>query len=138
MEAKKKNPGDDAALSMQEALVIMSSEDYEGLRDEQRVWARLQRPLCMAGVVMVWTAVVVAMMIMVDVVFAVSGDAFPFCEPRRLPSYHLVVAGARRVYTEEEAVDAFWLLVFLPSSIIFVFSAIYLFAGAPSSPFHLE
>ena len=58
---------------------FMSSEDYEGLREEERVWTRLQRPLCMVGVTAVWTAVVVAMMIMVDLVFAVSGDDFPFC-----------------------------------------------------------
>lgn len=90
----------------------MSSEDYEELRDEERVWARLQRSLCMAVVVVVWTAVVVAMMIMVDVVFAVSGDAFPFCQTRRLPSYHLGVGGRHRVYSEEEAVDAFWLVGF--------------------------
>lgn len=121
--------GDDASLRQ----AFMSSEDYEGVRAEQRVWAKLQRPLCMAGVVIVWTAVVIAMMIMVDVVFAVSGDAFPFCQPRRLPSYNLVGEAAARVYSEEEAVDAFWLVVFLPSSVVFVFSAIYLFAGTPNS-----
>lgn len=129
------DPGDDAASSLQESMIIMSSEDYEELRDEERVWARLQRPLGMAVVVVVWTAVVVSMMIMVDVVFAVSGDAFPFCQTRRLPSYHLGVGARHRVYSEEEAVDTFWLVVFLPSSIVFVFSAIYLFAGAPSLPF---
>lgn len=110
---------------------FMSIEDYEGLREEERVWARLQRPLCMVGVTVVWTTVVVAMMIMVDVVFAVSGDDFPFCQKRRLPSYGVAGRGdiPSYVYTEEEAVDAFWLVVFLPSSVVFVFSSVYLFAG---------
>jgi hypothetical protein len=111
---------------------FMAREDYEGLREEERVWARLQKPLGMVGVTVVWTAVVAAMMVMVDVVFAVSGDDFPFCQKRRLPFYD--APGHRAglpsyLYTEEEAVDAFWLVVFLPSSIVFVFSTIYLFAG---------
>lgn len=105
----------------------MSREDYEGLRAMELAWARLQKPLCMVGVLVVWTAVVVALMLMVDVVFAVSGDEFPFCQQRRLPSYNLVASNAGNI--EEDAVDAFWLVVFLPSSVVFVFSAIYLFAG---------
>lgn len=111
---------------------FMAREDYEGLREEERVWARLQKPLGMVAVTVVWTGVVAAMMVMVDVVFAVSGDDFPFCQKRHLPSYD--APGHRAglpsyLYTEEEAVDAFWLVVFLPSSIVFVFSTIYLFAG---------
>lgn len=127
---------------------FMSREDYEELREEEKVWRRLQKPLCMAGITVVWTVVVVAMMVMVDVVFAVSGGAYPFCQKRRLPSYDMAGSSDHRrgdlpsyVYTEEEAVDAFWLVAFLPSSFVFVFSTIYLFAGASSStpsPIHLE
>ena len=134
MTKSRVEEGEIGAMAVADALrqAFMSPEDYEGLRFEERVWARLQKPLCMVSVTAVWTAVVVSMMIMVDVVFAVSGDDFPFCQKRRLPAYG--VAGRADlppyVYTEEEAVDAFWLVVFLPSSVVFVFSTIYLFAGA--------
>lgn len=119
---------------------FMSREDYDGLREEEKVYTRLQKPLCVVGFTMVWAVVVVCMMVMVDVVFAVSGQAYPFCQKRRLPSYDMADALPARgdlpsyAYTEEEAVDAFWLVAFLPTFFVFVFSTIYLFAGAPSSP----
>lgn len=106
---------------------FMSREDYAGLREEERVWAKLQKPLCMAGVTAVWTVVVISMFVMVDVVFSVSGgQSYPFCQKRLIVVDDLP---SSLKYTEEEAVDAFWLVAFLPSSFIFVFSIIYLFAG---------
>jgi hypothetical protein len=105
---------------------FMSREDYAGLREEERVWAKLQKPLCMAVVTAVWTVVVISMFVMVDVVFAVSDQSYPFCQKRPTPVDDLP---SSLKYTEEEAVDAFWLVAFLPSSFIFVFSIIYLFAG---------
>lgn len=111
---------------------FMSKEDYAELREEERVWSRLQKPLCMMAITVVWTVVVVSMMVMVDVVFAVSGQSYPFCQKRRLPADGMAARSEdlpKFVYTEEEAVDAFWLVAFLPSSFVFVFATIYFLAG---------
>lgn len=123
----------------------MSKEDYDGLREETKVWRKLQRPLCMIGVAVVWAAVVVALAIMLDIVFAVSAADYPFCQKRRLEHTALGVGGdggrdgrdgqdgtPSYAYTEEQAVQYFWLVVFLPSSIIFAIAVIYLFAGGCS------
>lgn len=123
---------------------FMSREDYDELREEEKVWRKLQKPLCMVAFTVVWTAVVIAMMIMVYVVFEVSDQKYPFCQKRRLPSYNLAGDASDRgdlpsyVYTEEEAVDAFWMVAFLPTSVVYVFSIIYLFAGEHSWPLNLE
>lgn len=115
---------------------FMSKEDYAELREEERAWSKLQKPLCMIAITVVWTVVVVSMMVMVDVVFAVSGQSYPFCQKRRLPADGMARSEElpKFVYTEEEAVDAFWLVVFLPSSFVFVFATIYFLAGASFGP----
>ncbi|KAH9540846.1 hypothetical protein CY35_14G026400 [Sphagnum magellanicum] len=89
----------------------------------------------MVGVTLVWIAVVVAIVISVDIVFAVTGSDYPFCLKRRLE--HMRVGGdserdpgiASYAFTEEEAVQYYWAAVFLPTSVVFTITVIYLFAG---------
>ena len=119
---------------------FMSAEDYNGLREEEKAWRKLQRPLCMAAITVVWTIVVVASMVMVDIVFGVSGQDYPFCQKRRLTSFGMMAAAPASLvkddddtpsyaYTEDQVVQFFWFAVFLPSSAVFAFSTLYLLAG---------
>jgi hypothetical protein len=114
---------------------FMSKEEYQGLREEERVWREVKKQLCMVGVTLVWIAMVVAIAISVDIVFAVTGSDYPFCLKRRLE--HMKVGGdserdpgiASYAFTEEEAVQYYWAAVFLPTSVVFTITVIYLFAG---------
>ncbi|BBN11321.1 hypothetical protein MPTK1_5g10900 [Marchantia polymorpha subsp. ruderalis] len=115
---------------------FMSKDDYELLREEERAWRRLARPCLMTVVVIIWTCVVIASAIMIDVVFAVTDQEWPFCQKKRLESLQIdpdpVMNGDSRasyLLTEEEAAQYFWIVVFLPTSIVFGVAVVYLFAG---------
>lgn len=120
---------------------FMPKREYDSLREEQKAWGRLQRPivLLLAGVVCV--AVVVAVSVSLAIVFPGESSRRQFCQDRRFQALKLVnasvddAAAAGESYrgafylTDEEAADYYWMVVFVPSAIVFAVSAAYLLSG---------
>ncbi|XP_058114138.1 uncharacterized protein LOC131257004 isoform X1 [Magnolia sinica] len=117
---------------------FMPKHEYESLREEEKAWGRLQRPLLMFFVTVVWFAVIVSAFASLKIVFPADDGSRSFChtgdrriqaalpmnatrDPDRFPGAFYL--------TEEEAADYYWMVVFVPSAIVFFASVVYLFAG---------
>lgn len=115
---------------------FMPKHEYESLRDEEKAWGRLQRPLVVIFVAALCLAAVAATVISLNIVFPAEDGKRPFCRDLQLQPL-TVSAGGRDpdifpgafYLTEQEAADYFWMVVFIPSSIVFLVSIVYLFAG---------
>lgn len=103
---------------------FMPKDEYESLREEEKVWGRLQRPLVMMFVTVIWVGIVVSAVLALVVVFPGKGER-SFCQKRRIQA----LPSAAYLLTEEEAVQYFWFGLFLPTNILIVVSIIYLLAG---------
>lgn len=103
---------------------FMPKDEYESLREEEKAWGRLQRPLVMMCVTVIWVGIVVSVVLALVVVFPGKGER-PFCQKRRIQA----LPSAAYLLTEEEAVQYFWFGLFLPTNIFFGVSIIYLLAG---------
>lgn len=103
---------------------FMPQDEYESLREEEKVWGRLQRPLVMMFVTVIWVGIVVSAVLALVVVFPGKGER-PFCQKRRIQA----LPSAAYLLTEEEAVQYFWFGLFLPTNILIGVSIIYLLAG---------
>ncbi|CAM9003893.1 unnamed protein product [Rhodiola kirilowii] len=114
---------------------FMPKHEYESLRDEDRVWLKLQRPVLSCFLALIVTAIVVSVYICLSIVFPVDVERRPFCGGLRLQPLPVgATADPDRfrgvfVLTDKETVDYFWVVVFLPSVMLFSVSAIYLVAG---------
>lgn len=134
------NPKDRTPKLAVDALrqVFMSKEDYECLRVKRTLCERIQRPLAMVSLCLLWGSVLISMAVMLDIVFAITGQDYPFCQKKRLEQLAVKVdtqsfkngkSKASLSFTEEEAAQYFWAVVFLPTWIVFSVAVIYLFAG---------
>lgn len=115
---------------------FMPKREYENLRDEDKAWLRLQRPMLMLAVSIVLIAVVVSTFVSLKIVFPTDGLRRPFCGDRRLQPLSINMTGrdldlypGAFYLTDQETVDYYWMVVFIPSALIFFFSVIYLLAG---------
>lgn len=119
---------------------FMPKREYESLREEQKAWGRLQRPIVLSIAAILCIAVVVAVSASLAIVFPGDSSRRPFCRDRRIQALRLGnvtvdVAAAADSYhgafylTDEEAADYYWMVVFLPSAIVFLVSSAYLFSG---------
>ncbi|XVF35472.1 hypothetical protein REPUB_Repub18cG0148800 [Reevesia pubescens] len=118
---------------------FMPKHEYESLREEDKAWMRLQRPILLGSLVIICLAIFVCTIISLKIVF--PGDVLkrPFCDDRRLQPLPLNVKGGGRgdsdllpgafYLTDQETVDYYWMVVFIPSTILFLASAAYLVAG---------
>lgn len=109
---------------------FMPKDEYQNLREEDKVWSRLQRPLLMTLVTVIWAAIIVAAIITLQVVFPSRGGERPFCENRKteIRISSIKVGGAFSL-TDEEAANYFWTAVFLPTAVVVGVSILYLLAG---------
>ncbi|XP_043705656.1 uncharacterized protein LOC122655531 [Telopea speciosissima] len=114
---------------------FMPKHEYESLREEEKAWGRLQRPVVMVTMTILWLAVLISGFISLKIVFPGYKGKRPFCRDRRLqpPSINMtrdsdLYMGAF-YFTEQEAADYYWMVVFIPSVILFIASVVYLVAG---------
>ncbi|XP_059640896.1 uncharacterized protein LOC132283039 isoform X2 [Cornus florida] len=116
---------------------FMPKHEYESLREEDRAWSRLQRPLLMGGVALITAAIIISTFISLNIVFLGENGRRPFCSNRRLQLLPInasssgdpdIFPGAFYL-TDQETVDFFWMVVFIPSTVLFFASAVYLIAG---------
>ncbi|KAF9617990.1 hypothetical protein IFM89_039305 [Coptis chinensis] len=114
---------------------FMPKHEYETLREEEKAWNRLQRPIITSIMIVLWVIVLISVVITLNIVFPNHQGKRPFCNDDASLLHPLTTTvdsdsfpGAFYL-TEKEAADFFWMVVFLPSSIIFFASLIYLIAG---------
>ncbi|RRT33260.1 hypothetical protein B296_00057014, partial [Ensete ventricosum] len=116
----------------------MPKREYERLREEERAWGRLQRPLVTSAAAAVGFAVLVAVIVNLSIVFPREASQRPFCRDWKvLQALQLNVSQESELHryrgafylTDQEAVDYYWMVVFVPSAVVFVISVAYLVAG---------
>lgn len=115
---------------------FMPKREYESLREEQKAWGKLQRPVTISSVAIIWLAIIVSTVISLKIVFPGSDGKRPFCVRKiqsieigmKGGSYSDLIPGAFYL-TDQEIADYYWMVVFIPSFIVFVLSGVYLIAG---------
>ncbi|XP_050265518.1 uncharacterized protein LOC126709350 [Quercus robur] len=116
---------------------FMPKHEYQSLRDEEKAWGKLQRPLVVTLMALVSVTVIVSTVISLNIVFPGSNGKRPFCSDERLQPLPLNAKGRGYIehfpgaffLTDQETVDYYWMVVFLPSIFIFFVSLAYLVAG---------
>jgi len=116
---------------------FMPKREYESLREEEKAWGKLQRPATVASVVAIGLAIFVSTVISLKIVFPGSDGKRVLCVDRRLQSIQIGMKGDSDsdrfpggfYLTDQEIADYYWMVVFIPSTIIFALSVVYLVAG---------
>ncbi|KAI6680045.1 hypothetical protein NL676_033926 [Syzygium grande] len=116
---------------------FMPKREYESLRDEDKAWLKLQRPALLLLISAVCGLILACTIVSLNIVFpGDDGVRRPFCGVRRVLPLSVGDKGGDAesfpgafYLTDAETVDYFWLVVFVPSAIIFAASAVYLGAG---------
>mgnify|MGYP007109629442 CR=1 FL=1 len=108
--------------------VFMTREEYKEVREEDRAWRYLRRPLCLLATFLLFVVIIVSSSVSLSIVFPRKSQAF--CSKHPIPPSGILDDSMHSYYfTEYEATQYFWLVVFLPTTALFLVSAIYLFAG---------
>ncbi|KAL6980114.1 hypothetical protein U1Q18_021765 [Sarracenia purpurea var. burkii] len=119
---------------------FMPKHEYEFLREEDRAWLRLQRPLSIFVLAFFSLAIVISTWISLSIVFPGEGGKRSFCSDLRLQPLSINVSAAaggdsgdlfpRAFYlTDQETVDYYWMVLFVPTTLLFFVSVVYLVAG---------
>ncbi|XP_010254079.1 PREDICTED: uncharacterized protein LOC104595166 isoform X2 [Nelumbo nucifera] len=114
---------------------FMPKYEYDSLREEEKAWSRLQRPIITVSLTVLCLAVLVSVFISLNIVFPADEGKRPFCRDRRLQPLSVNFSADSDLFprafylTEQEAADYYWMVVFMPSAIIFFVSVVYLLAG---------
>ncbi|XP_039126196.1 uncharacterized protein LOC120262186 [Dioscorea cayenensis subsp. rotundata] len=116
---------------------FMPKREYDSLRDEDKAWVRLQRPMVAALTGAIAFSSVIAVSVSLSIVFPRDVNRRPFCKHRRIQALPVNATQEPDLYgyhgafylTDEEAADYYWMVVFVPSAIVFLASALYLLAG---------
>ncbi|XP_031473627.1 uncharacterized protein LOC116246078 [Nymphaea colorata] len=117
---------------------FMPRHEYDNLREEEKAWGRIQRPLVTGTVALLWFAVLLSASLSLNIVFPADGGDRPLCDDRRIQPLPVVPENRSEgvellphayYLTDEEAAQYYWVVVFIPSAILFLCSVIYLLAG---------
>uniref|UniRef100_A0A6M2F5T5 Transmembrane protein n=1 Tax=Populus davidiana TaxID=266767 RepID=A0A6M2F5T5_9ROSI len=114
---------------------FMPKHEYESLREEDRAWVKLQRPLWISTVGTICLVIFVSTTVSLKIVFPGDNGKRPFCNGIRLQPLPIKIGGDSDLFpgafylTDQETVDYYWMVVFVPSMIVFLASLAYLVAG---------
>lgn len=122
---------------------FMQKHEYESLRDEDRAWTKLQRPILISIFAFITFAIFISTIISLKIMFPVDPGRRLFCKDLRMQPLSInfssiatanVGIGEERArgafyLTDQETVDYYWMVVFVPSAMVFALSAVYLVAG---------
>ncbi|KAF8048431.1 hypothetical protein N665_2518s0008 [Sinapis alba] len=115
---------------------FMPKQEYESLREEDRAWIKLQRPLLTSIVAFLCFVIFTCTIVSLRIVFPSNVLRRPFCSDVKVQP--LPVYGKARgsdlfpgafYLTDQETVDFYWMVVFVPSVMVFLVSSVYLVAG---------
>lgn len=120
----------------------MPKHKYESLREKDKAWIRLQRPILLCILTFVTLAIVISTSISLKMVFPGDRGKRPFCRDLRIQPLSINVTGGGSnvvgdsdifprafALTDQETVDYYWMVVFVPSVLVFCASVVYLVAG---------
>lgn len=120
---------------------FMPKHEYQTLRDEDKAWIKLQRPICVAFVGILSLAIVISTAISLNIVFPSDAGNRPFCNGLRLQPLPIINASddggsgdsdslpGAFYLTDQETVDYYFMVLFVPSLLLFLVSVVYLVAG---------
>lgn len=115
---------------------FMPKQEYESLREEERAWIKLQRPVLISIVAFLCFVIFTCTVVSLRIVFPSNVLRRPFCSDVKVQP--LPVYGKARdsdlfpgafYLTDQETVDFYWMVVFVPSTVVFLVSSVYLVAG---------
>ncbi|XP_071696172.1 uncharacterized protein [Rutidosis leptorrhynchoides] len=92
------------------------------------------------GLITLWMMIFISSIISLKIMLATDPGRRPFCSPNNINNiiasangveFERSVVGNRGAFylTDQETIDYYWTVLFLPSVILFAFSAVYLVAG---------
>ncbi|EPS64633.1 hypothetical protein M569_10146, partial [Genlisea aurea] len=121
---------------------FMPKQEYGSLREEDKALRKLHMHLLFAALALVSVAVLVPAAISLKIVFPDDSLRRPFCrdlgiQPLALNFTSSQMSGGREsdllpgafVLTDQETVDYYWMVAFLPSAFLFAVSVVYLIVG---------
>ncbi|XP_031256629.1 uncharacterized protein LOC116114626 [Pistacia vera] len=116
---------------------FMPKHEYESLREEDRAWFKLQRPFLISFVTLICVVILVCTVVSLKIVFPSDYGKRPFCGDLRLQPLPVNAKGGGDsdlfpgafYLTDQETADYYWMVVFIPSFIIFLASVAYLVSG---------
>ncbi|KAL1532494.1 hypothetical protein AAHA92_32500 [Salvia divinorum] len=118
---------------------FMPKHEYESLREEDKAWHKMQKPLLVLALSLISLAISLSTAITFKIVFPPDNLRRPFCRDLRIQPLpvNFTAHGDTDsdlfpnafVLTDQETVDYYWMVVFLPSAMLFAVSAVYLIAG---------
>ncbi|KAG0492908.1 hypothetical protein HPP92_005994 [Vanilla planifolia] len=116
---------------------FMPKHEYVSLREEEQAWGRMQRSVASVLAAAIGMAVVVAAAVSMNIVFPGDPSGRLFCGDRRVLALQVNKGSGADRYashgasyvTDEEATEFYWMVVFVPSVVLFLASVIYLLAG---------
>ncbi|KAI3691163.1 hypothetical protein L2E82_49382 [Cichorium intybus] len=123
---------------------FMQKHEYESLRDEDKAWTKLQRPILICAFAFITFSIFISTIISLNIIFPSDPGRRPFCGDLRIQPLSINfssigttdvrLGGEDRVggafyLTDQETVDYYWMVVFVPSAMVFAVSAVYLVAG---------
>ncbi|KAL0791430.1 hypothetical protein Bca101_007676 [Brassica carinata] len=115
---------------------FMPKQEYESLREEERAWIKLQRPVLTSIVAFLCFVIFTCTVVSLRIVFPSNVLRRPFCSDVKVQP--LPVYGKARdsdlfpgafYLTDQETVDFYWMVVFVPSTVVFLVSSVYLVAA---------
>lgn len=107
---------------------FMPKQEYESLREEDRAWTKLQRPLVLSSVAFLCSVVFTCNIVSLNIVFPPPSSSRPFCSDGKVEPLNVYGSGSFDL-TDQETVAFYWMVVFLPSMMLFLVSSVYLVAG---------
>lgn len=131
---------------------FMPKHEYESLREEEKAWQKLQRPAILFSLALVFITILVSTLVSLNIVFPADPLKRPFCNDIRIQPLPINLTSALSdsvvrpgtdagihgdsdlflsafVLTDQETVDYYWMVVFIPSTLVFAASVVYLVAG---------
>ncbi|GAB2284850.1 hypothetical protein Dimus_019303 [Dionaea muscipula] len=115
---------------------FMPKHEYDNIREEDRAWIKLQRPFCIFIICIIFLAITVSTIISLNIMFPSDNSRRPLCKDLRLQPLPInastddfdALPGAFYL-TDQETVDYYYMVLFVPTSVVFLVSAVYLIAG---------
>ncbi|KAL4560346.1 hypothetical protein LXL04_032496 [Taraxacum kok-saghyz] len=115
---------------------FMPKHEYQSLRDEDKAWIKLQRPIIICVFAFLMFCIVISSAISFKMAFPSDLKNRPFCKDHRTETQKTNNSSidenheGRDFYvTDQAVVDYYWMITFVPSAILFSLSAVYLVAG---------
>lgn len=129
-----------ALLSNALRQAFMPKHEYDNLREEDKALIQLQRPVLISLFLCIVLVIGVSTSISVKIVFPGDGGKRPFCRDLRIQPLSINVSGGSEsgdfdvfpgafYLTDQQTVDYYWMVVFVPLCLLFFVSVAYLVAG---------